>query len=73
MLGDDESDDKESITKMVATQVAALTYQSQLTQSTAANTSQRQAMQMAQLAANQDAQHATMHQLINGMNAMAFT
>ncbi len=57
---------------MVAAQVAALTYQSQLTQSTAANTSQCHDMQLAQLAANQDAHHATMHQLIDGLNAVAF-
>jgi hypothetical protein len=72
ILGNDKSNDEESIAKMVDTQVAALTYQSQLMQSTAANTSQRQDMQMAQLMANQDAQHATIHQLIDGMNAMAF-
>ncbi len=72
ILGDDESNDEESIAKTVTTQVAALTYQSQLMQSMAANTSQHQDMQMAQLAANQDVQHATRHQLIDGMNAMAF-
>jgi hypothetical protein len=72
ILGNDKSDDEESIAKTVPTQVAGLTYQRQLTQSTAANTSQCQDMQIAQLAANQEAQHATMHQLIDGMNAMAF-
>ncbi len=56
----------------MASQVAALTYQSQLTQSTAANTSQRHDMQLAQLATNQEAHHATMHQLIDGLNAVAF-
>ncbi len=56
----------------MATQVAALTYQSQLTQSTAATTGQRQEMQLAQLAMAQEAQHATMHQLIEGLNAVAF-
>jgi hypothetical protein len=72
ILGETKSDDKESIANTMATQVAALTYQSQLTQSTAANTSQRHDMQMAQLAANQEAHQATMHQLIDGLNAVAF-
>jgi hypothetical protein len=72
ILGEAESDDEESIKNTVATQVAALTYQSQLTQSTAANTSQRCDIQLAQLAANQDMYHATMHQLIHGLNAVAF-
>ena len=56
----------------VATQVAALTYQSQLTQLTAATTGQRQKMQLAQFAAVQEAQYATMHQLIEGLKAVAF-
>ncbi len=41
-------------------------------QTTAANTSQCQEQQMAQLSAVQDATHATLHQLIDGMNALAF-
>ncbi len=56
----------------MATQVAALTYQSQLTQSTAATIGHRQELQLAQLAAAQEAQHATMHQIIEGLNAVAF-
>jgi hypothetical protein len=71
-LGKTESDDEESIANTVATQVAALTYQSQRMQSTAANTSQRHDMQLAQLAANQEVHHATMHQLIDSLNAVAF-
>jgi hypothetical protein len=63
-------DDNEANT--VTTQVAALTYQSHLMQSTAVNTSQHQEHQMAQLSAVQDATHATLHQLIDGMNALAF-
>jgi hypothetical protein len=43
-----------------------------LTQSSAANTSQHQEHQMAQLSAVQDAKHATLHQLIDGMNALVF-
>jgi hypothetical protein len=54
------------------TQVAALTYQSQLTHSTATNTGQRQEMQLTQMATNQEAHHATMHQLIDGLTAVAF-
>ncbi len=61
ILGEENDDNKANT---VATQVAALTYQSQLTQSTAAN--------MAQLSAVQDATHATLHQLIDGMNALVF-
>jgi hypothetical protein len=38
----------------------------------AATTGQRQEMQPAQLAAAQEAQHATIHQLIEGLNAVAF-
>jgi hypothetical protein len=56
----------------VATQVAALRYQSQLTHSMAANTSQHQEHQMAQQSAVQDATHATLHQLIDNMNTLAF-
>jgi hypothetical protein len=67
---DKDNDDNEANT--VATQVAALMCQSQLTQSTAASTSQHQEHQMAQLSAVQDVAHATLHQLINGMNAVVF-
>jgi hypothetical protein len=69
ILGKDNDDDKDTT---VATQMTALTYQSQLTQTTAANTSQGQEQQMAQLSAVQDATHETLHQLINGINALAF-
>jgi hypothetical protein len=69
ILGEDNDDDEDNA---VATQVAALMYQSQLMQSTAANTSQHQEQQMAQLSAVQDVTHATLHQLIDGMNALAF-
>ncbi len=62
ILVETASDDEESIKNMVTTQVVALTYQSQLSQSTAANRSQCHDMQLAQLAANQKAHHATMHQ-----------
>jgi hypothetical protein len=72
ILGTNDSNDDKSLAKTVATQVATLTYQSQLTQLMAATTGQRQEMQLAQLAAVQEAQHATMHQLIEGLNAVAF-
>jgi hypothetical protein len=72
VLGTNDSDGNESLANTVATQVAALTYQSQLTQTTAATTGQCQEMQLAQLATAQEAQHATMHQLIEGLNAVAF-
>ncbi len=44
ILGTNDSNNKELLANMVATQVAALTYQSQLTQTTAAMTGQRQEM-----------------------------
>ena len=71
ILGTTDRVDKESLANMVAPQVVALTYQSQLTQSTAATTGQCQEMQLAQFATMQEAQHATMHQLIK-LNAVAF-
>ena len=72
ILENNDSDDDESLASTVATQVAALTYQSQLTQSTAATIGHRQELQLAQLVATQEAQHATMHQIIEGLNAVAF-
>ncbi len=53
ILGTNNRDDEESLANTVATQVAALTYQSQLTQTTAAMTGQCQEMQLAQVAAAQ--------------------
>jgi hypothetical protein len=70
--GQAQEHNEESIANMVATQVAALTHQSQLTQLTTANTSQRHDMQLAQLVANHKVHHTTMHQLIDGLNAVAF-
>ncbi len=72
ILENNNSDDDESLASTVATQVTALTYQSQLTQSTTATIGHRQELQLAQLAAAQEAQHATMHQIIEGLNAVAF-
>jgi hypothetical protein len=72
ILKNNDSDDDESLASTVATQVAALTYQSQLTQLTAATIGHRQELQLAQLVATQEAQHATMHQIIEELNAVAF-
>jgi hypothetical protein len=63
---------EESINKSITTQVAAMTYQSQLMANTAANTSIRQEQQMAYLAAQQQLMHENMHQLIAGLNAVIF-
>lgn len=67
----EETSDDDSVTTAVATQVAALTYQSQLTASTAANQSQRQEQQLAQLAAVQDATNNTLNQIIDSLSAVA--
>jgi hypothetical protein len=67
-----ESEDDNNNVETVATQVATLTYQIQLTASTAANTSIRQEQQLAHLASQQSLMHENMHQLIDGLNAVAF-
>ncbi len=72
ILGDNKSENEDSIANAMPTQVAALTYQSQLTHSMATNTGQRQEMQLTQIATNQEAHHATMHQLVDGLTAVAF-
>jgi hypothetical protein len=64
--------DKESVNGFVATQVAALTYQSQLTTNTAANTSMHQEQQLVHLMTQQHMMHKNMHQLIAGLNAVTF-
>ncbi len=64
--------DEESVDKSITTQVAALTYQSQLTANRTANTSIRQEQQMAHLMAQQQLMHENMHQLIAGLNAVTF-
>jgi hypothetical protein len=72
VIAEDDNDGKALIATTVATQIAALTYQSQLTQSMAGNTSQFQDQQMAQIAAVQGATHETLHHIIEGLNALAF-
>ena len=69
---EEASDDKESLTNTVAMQVVALAYQSQLTASTAASTMHHQEMQLAHLAAAQDATHAALHHIIKGLNTVVF-
>jgi hypothetical protein len=68
----EESEDDDDSIETIATQVAALTYQSQLTASTAANTSVRQEQQLAHLASQQNLMHENMHQLIDWLNAAVF-
>jgi hypothetical protein len=72
VLAEDDDNNEASISATVATQVAALTYHSQLTQSTATSTSQRQDQQIAQIAAVQGATHETLHHIIEGLNTLAF-
>jgi hypothetical protein len=68
----EESKDNDNDVKTVAIQVAALMYQSQLTASTAANTSVQHEQQLAHLASQQNLMHENRHQLIDGLNAVAF-
>jgi hypothetical protein len=70
-LANNADTDDNSI-ETVATQVATLTYQSQLKASTAAGSSQHHEIQLAHLAALQNMMHENMHQLITGLNAVAF-
>ncbi len=71
-LATTDNSDTESVDGSVATQMAALTYQSHLTANTAANTSVRQEQQLAHLAAQQEMMHQNMDQLIAGMNVVIF-
>jgi hypothetical protein len=71
-LAADDNDDKESIVEGMADQVAALTYQSELTASTAAITNQCNMQQLAAIEANQQATHNTLHQIIAQLNAVTF-
>jgi hypothetical protein len=68
----EEESDNGSIVASVATQVAALTHQSQLTSSNVSNTSQRHDNQLAHIAAQQDLMHQNMHQIITALNAVRF-
>ena len=68
----DDEDGEESIAESVKNQLAALTYQSQMTASTAANSTQHNAQQLANIEANQQATHSTLHQIIAQLNAVTF-
>jgi hypothetical protein len=70
ILGQNKLDDNSVET--VATQVAALTYQSQMTTSTTTNASQRAEQQFAHLASQQNMMHKNMHQIIAQVNALSF-
>ncbi len=64
------SDDKSA--DMVAMQVAALRYQSQLTASRVANLLQQAEQQFAHLASQQNLMHENMHQIIAQVKALSF-
>jgi hypothetical protein len=70
ILGQAESNNDSVDT--VATQVAALTYQSQMTASTATDSSQHAEQQFAHLASQQNMMHENMHQIIAQVNALSF-
>jgi hypothetical protein len=69
---DNDEDGEESIAESVSNHLAALTYQSQMTASTAATTTQRNSQQLANIEANQQATHSTLHQIIAQLNAVTF-
>jgi hypothetical protein len=70
-LAGNDSDEDDS-TETVATQMAALTYQSQLTATTAANSSQQMGQCMQTLANQQDLLHQNQHQMMEQMAALSF-
>ena len=74
LTGDDvdDEDGEESIAESITNQLAALTYQSQMTALTAANSTQHNAQQLANIEANQQATHSTLHQIIAQLNAVTF-
>ena len=70
-LAGNDSDGEDS-TETVATNLAALTYQSQLTATTAANSSQQMGQYMQTLAHQQDLLHQNQHQMMEQMAALSF-
>ena len=64
--------DEDDSTKTVATQMAALMYQSQLTATTAANWSQQMGQYIQTLAHQQDLLHQNQHQMMEQMAALSF-
>ena len=69
LIANDLDDDS---TEMVVTQMAALTYQSQLTATTAANSSQQMGQYLQTLAHQQDQLHQNQHQMMEQMAALLF-
>jgi len=69
---DNNEDGEESIAESVSNHLAALTYQSQMTASTAATTTQRNSQQLTNIEANQQAMHSTRHEIIAQLNAVTF-
>ena len=69
-LANNDSDEDSSET--VATQMAALTYQNQLTATTAANSSQQMGQYIQTLAHQQDLLHQNQHQMMEQMAALLF-
>jgi hypothetical protein len=67
-----EDDNDENSTDTIATQVAALTMQSQLTASTAANMMQRQDHLYQHLAQQQTLLHANQHLILDQLAALTF-
>jgi hypothetical protein len=68
----EEESNNKSIAASIATQVAALTHQSQLSLSNDYNTSQCHDNQMAHIAGQQDLMHQNMHQIIAALNTITF-
>jgi hypothetical protein len=71
-MDNDDNNGKELVTESVANQVAALTYQSQLTALTAATTTQCTAQKLTAIEANQQVTHGTLHQIIAQLNTVMF-
>ncbi len=64
--------DEEDSTETVATQMAALTYQSQLTATTAANSSQQMGQYIQTLTHQVELLHQNQHQMMEQMAALSF-
>jgi len=69
LAGNDLDEDS---TDTVATQMAVLMYQSQLTATTAANSSQQMGQYIQTLAHQQDLLHQNQHQMMEQMAALSF-
>jgi hypothetical protein len=70
LAGNNSNEDNS--TETVATQMAALTYQSQLTATTATNSSQQMGQYIQTLAQQQDLLHQNQHQMMEQMAALSF-